>query len=208
MTLPLFPVEHLAITEARESEFHPTPPDVVCALFDGMREAGHAPLPLHGSIIEPMAGDGAIVRAIETVVPSAERMWTLWELRRDAVQRLRESHFTNVLSIHTGDIINAVEAGMVNRHDLALTNPAWSLALECADACLRVAGHVALHVPLATVETPERAAFFRRHPADLYPLEWRPDYDGRGGVARAVAWLVWGPGRGGRWFPLKRPETR
>ena len=61
------------------------------------------------------------------------------------------------------------------------------------------------NVTLATVETPERAAFFRAHPCDVYPLEWRPDYDGRGGVARAVAWFVWGDGRGGRWYPLRRP---
>ena len=63
-------------------------------------------------------------------------------------------------------------------------------------------------VPLATVETPERRAFFRKHPADLYPLDWRPNYDGRGTIGRAVCWVVWGPGRGGRWFPLSRPESQ
>lgn len=207
MTLPLFAAEHVAITEARESEFHPTPPEVVRALFDGLRDAGHAVLPMHGDVLEPMAGDGAIVRSVERFAPSDTRMWTLWELRRTAAQRLRESRFTNVLSVHTGDVLNAIDAGMVNRHDLAITNPAWSLALECAEACLRVASHVALHVPLATVETPERRAFFRRHPADLYPLDWRPNYDGRGTIGRATCWLVWGSDRGGRWFPLQRPET-
>lgn len=209
MTLPLFPAEHVAVTAARESEFHPTPPDVLRALVRGMSEAGHAPLPWEGSILEPMAGEGALVRAVEqTMGQSPSRMWTLWELRREAAQRLREAHFTNVHSVHTGDVPNAIEAGMVNRHDLAMTNPAWSLAIECADACLRVAHHVALHVPLATVETPERRAFFRKHPADLYPLDWRPNYDGRGTIGRAVCWVVWGPGRGGRWFPLSRPESQ
>ena len=44
-------------------------------------------------------------------------------------------------------------------------------------------------------------------PADLYPLASRPSFtpDGKTDSA-AYAWLVWGPGRGGRWFaPMEAP---
>lgn len=207
MNLSLFPAEHTAATDARDSEFHPTPGEVVRALVCGMRAAGHEALPIHGEVRESAAGEGALVDAIDALVPSGTRLWTLYELRPAAVAKLRGRYRPNVVKIHQGDFLNAAEAGMVNRAALDITNPPWSLAMEWADAALRVSDHVAIHVPLATVETPERRAFFRRHPADLYPLEWRPNYDGRGGVQRAVAWIVWGPGRGGRWFPLARTES-
>ena len=49
MSLALFPAEHLAVTEARESEFHPTPLDVVAAFLRGV----HEPLPLEVCALAP-----------------------------------------------------------------------------------------------------------------------------------------------------------
>lgn len=203
MTLPLFSAEHVAVTEARASEYHPTPSDVVGALLRGMREAGHAPLPLGGHVRESAAGAGALVQAVNILAPSNARLWTLHELRPDACAGLR-SRFPGCTVIE-GDFL--ADPAAHEHVETDVTNPPWSRALEWAEAALQTTDHLALHVPLATVETPERAAFFRRHPADLYPLEWRPDYDGRGTVSRAVCWIVWGPGRGGRWFPLTRSEA-
>lgn len=207
MTLSLFAAEHTAVTAARESEFHPTPPDVVRALFDGLRAAGHEPLPLD-VCAETALGEGALVQAVNLLVPNTRRVWFGIELREDALFRARAKLAAVSMSFARGDFLAG--AGEFPAHATQITNPPWSRALEWAEESLRRAagvGVVAMHVPLATVETPERVAFFRRHPADLYPLEWRPDYDGRGTVARAVCWIVWGPARGGRWFPLKRPEA-
>lgn len=202
MTLALFPAEETAITVARESEFHPTPLDVVAAFLRGV----HEPLPL--DVCAEMAmGEGAIIRAVSALVPNPQRTWYGNELRADALARLSVGPTTRI-HITRGDFLAG--AGRHPPEATALTNPPWSLALEWADESLRRAkgqGVIALHVPLATVETPERVAFFRKHPADLYPLEWRPNYDGRGTVGRAVCWMVWGPNRGGRWRPLTRTET-
>lgn len=203
-TLTLFDAEDIAATEARDAEYHPTPGEVVRALLDGMAAAGHEPLPLDGLCVEPAVGErAAIIRAVDALRPSASRVWQACDVRWSAswcvggIQRgERRDFIASPMS---------PACGYRQRYDLAITNPPWSRALDFAAACLRVADHVALHVPLATVETPDRAAWLREHPADLYPLEWRPNYDGRGTVGRPVCWLVWGPGRGGRWFPLRRP---
>jgi len=204
MNLPLFAAEHVAVTLAKESEYHPTPDGVFPALLDGMRAAGHEPLPLEGIVRESAAGEGALVEQLQLLVPAPRRrMLILHELRSAAVDTLRRK-FPGALVIE-GDFLANPKAHA--RVDVDVTNPPWSRALEWAEAALQTAQHVALHVPLATVETPERRAFFRRHPADLYPLDWRPNYDGRGTIGRAVCWLVWGPNRGGRWFPLSRLES-
>jgi hypothetical protein len=205
VNLSLFPGEEQAVAEAKGFEFHPTPFDVVRALVVGMRAAGHRPLPWHGRARDPAAGEGMLADHIDLLVPSSTRVWSFHEIRETAVARLRARRKDSL--IHHGDFLSAVAAGTVERAELDVTNPPWSRAIEFAEVCLAVADHVALHVPLATVETPERVAFCRRCPADLYPLEWRPNYDGRGTVARAVCWLVWGPGRGGRWYPLTRMEA-
>jgi len=202
MTLPLFPAEQTAITEAQESEFHPTPLDVVAAFLRDV----HEPLPLD-VCAETAMGEGALVRHVNLLVPSDRRSWFGNELRADALARLSVGATTRI-HITRGDFLAG--AGRYPREATSITNPPWSLALEWAEESLRRAagvGVVALHVPLATVETPERVAFFRKHPADLYPLEWRPNYDGRGTVSRAVCWMVWGPNRGGRWRPLTRSEA-
>lgn len=208
----LFAAEATAVTEARESEFHPTPGEVVRALAAGMAEAGHEALPWWGWTLEPAAGEGAILDAVEALFPDAfgvRRRWGICEIR-DAARAKVERRYPKLLA-SCRDFLASPSAPMIEatgadgRWDLAITNPPWSRALDFARACLSVADHVALHVPLATVETPERAAFLRAHPCDVYPLEWRPNYDGRGTIGRAVCWLVWGPGRGGRWFPLRRP---
>lgn len=201
-TLSLFDAEQIASTEARDAEYHPTPGEVVRALLDGMAAAGHEPLPLDGLCLEPAVGErAAIVRSVAHLRPCASRVWHVCDVRFaswliEGVGRQERRDFL-------ADPMRPCSGS--DRYDLAITNPPWSLALEFAAACLQVADHVALHVPLATVETPSRAAWLREHPADLYPLEWRPNYDGRGTVARAVCWMVWGPGRGGRWYPLRRP---
>lgn len=204
MSLALFPAEHTAITVAKESEFHPTPPEVPEALVRGLREAGHKPLPLGARVRESAAGEGALVQAINILCPSSSRAWTMCELRPVACEGLRR-RFTGCAVIEGDFLANPKDHEHV---DLDITNPPWSRAIEWAEAALCTAQHVALHVPLATVETPERRAFFRKHPADLYPLDWRPNYDGRGTIGRATCWLVWGPNRGGRWFPLSRPESK
>lgn len=205
MTLPLFASEHVAATEARESEYHPTPGEVVRALFLGMAEAGHEPLPTRGEMRESAAGEGALVRAFEACAPGRweARRWHLHERRAGACAILRRD-FHRRGSVIEGDFLARPDGHPFVALDI--TNPPWSRAIEWAAASLLTASHVALHVPLATVETPERAAFLRAHPCDVYPLEWRPNYDGRGTVSRAVCWLVWGPGRGGRWYPLRRPS--
>lgn len=214
----LFSPIDTAITGVNDSEFHPTRErDVVEALILGMEDAhdwslahglpGHEPLPWHGAVREAAAGEGALVEHVEALVPSVARRWKLHELKRHLAASCAETcgRLGVLARVHVGDFLAASAAGTVGRVDLAITNPGFSRAIEWAAAELQTATHVALHLPLATLETPERATWLRAHMPDVYPLAWRPDYDGRGGFNRPVCWLVWGPGRGGRWWPLLKP---
>lgn len=205
----LFGPLDVAITEVNDSEFHPTRErEVVEALILGMATAGHEPLPWHGIVREAAVGEGALVEHVEALVPSTSRRWRLHELKASLARRCdaRMDELGILASVFVHDFLAATAAGDVDRVDLAITNPGFSRAIEWAAAELKTATHVALHLPLSTLETPGRSRWLRAHMPDVYPLEWRPDYDGRGGFNAAVCWLVWGPGRGGRWYPLKHPR--
>ena len=89
MTLPLFAAEDVAVTLAKESEFHPTPEGVLSALLNGMREAGHEPLPLDGRVRESAAGEGALAEQLLRLAPSPRRTLILHELRAAAANRMR-----------------------------------------------------------------------------------------------------------------------
>jgi hypothetical protein len=149
------------------------------------------------------------VEHVEALVPSTTREWHLYELKAKLARRCDAAcdrlGLLERARLRVGDFLALAASGEVPRADLAITNPGFSRAIEWAAAELLTATHVALHLPLATLETEDRVAWLREHMPDVYPLAWRPDYDGRGGFNRPVCWLVWGPGRGGRWWPLRRP---
>ena len=193
--LPAFPAEDFARTEARASEYVPTPPWVPVALVLGMRAAGHPPLPLAGPRIETAAGHGAIVDALALVTTCAAP-WTLCELREDAALHLSLTGPPGS-TVRRGDYLT--HGSGITGAGLWITNPPWSLAAAFFAKMLEEAagvGTVALHVPwsFAATDALDQVA------CDLYPIEGRP-YN----FARETCWIVAGPGRGGRRLRLAKP---
>lgn len=196
----LFEGDELARTEARASEFVPTPSWVVAALVRGLREEGHPPLPTAGRIIEPAAGEGALIRALQMADPNAMR-WTACELRAGAAEALRRAEWYGArVDVREGDYLT--HGSGHQGEGLWITNPPWGLAGEFLEAMFAEAdsgqgeGTIALHVPWAFVASPA----FDRFVADLYPIRGRP-YS----FARETCWVVIGPGRGGRLCQLRKP---
>lgn len=91
------------------------------------------------------------------------------------------------------------------RFDLIITNPPYKLAEAYARAALPLLsaqGELALLLRLNFLAGQKRSALHREHPSDVYVLPRRPSFTGNGTDATEYAWLVWGPGRGNRWFLL------
>lgn len=191
----MFSAEELARSEARANEYVPTPGWVVRALIEGMREAGHPPLPWHLHRVEPGAGEGAIVDAVNAIVGPGR--WTLCELRPSAFGALCLKYRSDLsITIRRGDYLT-IGSGV--RGGLLVTNPAYSIASEYLAKMLEEAagiGTVALHVPWAFAATDALDGIA----VDLYPMEGRP-YS----FVRETCWIVAGPGRGGRLLRLRKP---
>lgn len=96
------------------------------------------------------------------------------------------------------------------RPDLIITNPPYKLALEfISKALAEVApgGEVAMLLRLNFLGSQKRAGFLRANPPDVYVLPCRPSFTGKGTDATEYAWMVWGRGRGGRWWILDIPSV-
>lgn len=91
--------------------------------------------------------------------------------------------------------------------DMLVTNPPYALAMAFIERALGWLElgedrEVAFLTRLNFLGSQKRAAFHRQHPCDVYVLPKRPSFTGGGTDATEYCWMVWGPGRGNRWFML------
>jgi hypothetical protein len=95
---------------------------------------------------------------------------------------------------------------------VVITNPPYNRADAFVERALAErAPHpwttVAMLLRLNWLGGMKRAAFHRRHTADVYVLPRRPSFTGGGTDATEYAWLVWRHHGGGRWMVLDVPAA-
>ena len=160
-------------------------------------------LPTAGVVIEPSCGAGAILRRLAAWRPQPGVILGV-ELHAGRASEARAAVAEHPRAIVVNaDFLHWAPRAEVPGIGLVIGNPPFSLAIEFVEACLALArptrATVAMLLRLAFAESRERAAFHRAHPADVYPLAKRPSFTDDGATdGAAVAWWVWGPGRGGR----------
>jgi hypothetical protein len=177
------------------------------------------------SVLEPAAGNGAIVKAARKYWPKAD--FVAVELDPVRAAECERHCFTaqcDFLS-HYG----------TRPFDLAISNPPYSLAQAFIERCLSCAHQVAMLLRVGFVAGLQREPFWERYPADFYVLPRRPQFAASlkckscdwhvtlpideprppccpvCGGARTVstsdssdyAWFVWGTNVTGKWRRLE-----
>ncbi len=187
---------------AREThEFFATPSWSVRRILERLRLPG-------GAWLEPCAGEGAIIRAVNR----ADVRWTAIEQREEC----RSVLSTVAPDVQIGDFIAraAVLAAQGRHFSVAPMNPPFSLATIFAELCLELADDVVMLQRLNWLESAERHPFISQHMPDVYVLPDRPNFTGEGGIPGAIAWFVWPKGEHDRnWgrvyvLDLTSPEER
>jgi hypothetical protein len=175
-------------------EYFPTPAWCVDRLLDA---CGHDLLRGVETVLEPGVGDGAIVRAVEAwrcedrpqwCSKDAPLAWTGVELRRGALL-----DGTPLTEHHEGQDYRSW-INMLDEFDLAIGNPAFSLAEVIIRRALAQARVVVMLLRLGFLGSAARLPFWRAlgyQPA-LYILPDRPSFDGVGADSATYAWFVWG----------------
>lgn len=165
----------------RESDFYATPLETVYSFldaYDGIKSSD--------SILEPSAGDGAIIKALRN---------RGYENHIDAVE-LREEERYNLIGyadrVHIGNFLTAEGLGP---YDVVIGNPPYSIALEFIEKSLEVVrpgGRVIMLLRTNFLESKARFQFWKDNPlSGLYCLHKRPSFTGKGTDATSYSWFVW-----------------
>lgn len=165
-----------------EADYYPTPAWCVRRLIERAELPG-------GDWLEPAAGDGAIIRAVNAV--RADINWTAVELRHECRDSLVGMCFP-LLGV------DFLKWNSIGGYHVIVTNPPYSLAMEFVKASLPLASYVAMLLRVNFLGSAKRSAFFRDEMPDVYVLPNRPSFTGGGTDATEYAWMVWTPERGRR----------
>ncbi len=183
-----------------EADFYETPAYCVTRLLEKLTLPG-------GHWLEPCAGGGAIIRAV-----NAFRQDVVWSAG-DLVARYPSDiplpprynvvcdGAGNELTVDVGDFLTAPDPVGV---DVVFTNPPYTLAMEFLTKSLRIARHVVMLLRINFLESEKRAEFMRVSRPDMYVLPNRPSFTGGGTDMTGYCWLYFDSKREreSHWFIL------
>lgn len=167
------------------ADFYATPPWVTHRLLDGVLLPG-------GRWLEPCAGDGELIRAINE--KRLDIAWSANELREEM-----RPCFSELLKedVRIGDYLEVPENEWgPEPFDVIVTNPPFSLALPIIKKSLRMAKKTVMLLRLNFWGSEERQSFMAAFPPDTYVLPNRPVFtvnkEGKPGTdSPEYAWFVW-----------------
>jgi len=165
----------------RESDFYKTPTETIDAFLD------HFCFLINEDILEPCAGDGAIIKAIRARTPA--QYITAIEIREEESANLLDAGADQVF---IDDFLTF--PGLDPAPGTIITNPPYSIAQEIIEHCFEIApnAEIIMLLRLAFLESKKRKPFWDKHPVtQLYVLSERPSFANKGTDATAYAWFVW-----------------
>ena len=188
--------------ERRADDFYQTPSWCVHRLLDYLelfeRRTGR-----QIRLIEPFAGNGAIIRAVKSHPGRQPTEIYLNELRESHRQMLSALQPTRLVF---GDFRDPALARALDElrlqvpraqrpyrrwlgTNIIITNPPYSHAMEAAQWCRRNADRSFLLLRLSWAGTARRHAFMRANKPNMYILPERPSFTGRGTDSTDYAWF-------------------
>jgi hypothetical protein len=170
--------------ERNADDFYETPSWCVRRLFERVELPG-------GVWVEPAAGHGAIIRAVNGI--RSDVRWAGFEIRPEARPHLEPLVFNTGSFIM--DFLQTVPLGCAKA---VVANPPFCLAMEFIEHALTLSDYVVMLLRLNFLGSAKRSAFFRSDMPDVYVLPNRPSFTGGGTDATEYAWAVWTPERGRR----------
>lgn len=166
-------------TVRNEADFYITPTKTINAFLDVFEIEGK-------EILEPTAGNGAIVREIH------KRYITHNIIANDIRDERKILLNVGAEWAYNMDFLKC--NGISPRPDTIITNPPYFIAREIIEKCFEIApdAEIIMLLRLAFLESKKRREFWKKHPlTQLYPLIERPSFTGRGTDATAYGWFVW-----------------
>jgi hypothetical protein len=169
-------------TEREAHDAYPTPPWTVWRLLEALDLPG-------GLWLEPCAGDGAIIRAVNE--KRSDVRWAACEVRPECEPELNAC---GVERVEIGDFfalpqwsIPVSPAGPIS---VVITNPPYSMAEKFVRRCCELSPVVVMLLSLHFLASRERHGWISQFVPDVFVLPNRPSFRGKGTDASEYAWMV------------------
>ncbi len=175
-------------------------------------------LALGGLVLDPCAGEGNILDVVSDIIGVSNVIAYEIDPTRAAV--CDSKGYTAINRIDEGVAAfektvcrDALSSKPWHSVDLVIMNPPYRRAQEFVErACDEMSstnGTVAALLPLTWVESIKRYEFHRVCPGDFYFMAQRPSFTGDNKTdSVGYMWAIYGPGRGGRWYPLTLEKSK
>lgn len=152
------------------------------------------PIPPKARILEPFAGQGAIIRAIHSrMPPGIERMPIhAWELDQEWGRPLFDPGLRAIVSI--GDMFEIAKdhVGPLWPFDMVITNPPFKLAADALPVLRRLAPVVVMLLRVGWLGSAKRHPRLAADMPERAPmLPDRISFDGDGSPSDYHAWMTW-----------------
>jgi hypothetical protein len=162
-------------TKRKRHDAYGTPPWCVWRLLEAVD------LPA-GRWIEPCAGDGAIIRAVDS--KRSDVRWSAVEIRENMVPRLEA----------TGAIVQCRDflgIDFVDEADVIISNPPYAMAEQVIRKSVELAPIVAMLLRINFLASIERRDWLAEFMPDVFVLPNRPSFTGGPTDATEYAWMLW-----------------
>lgn len=164
---------------------YPTPPFCTHRLLEDSYAQEMLP---PGRWLEPGAGDGAIIKATNSVRSDIE--WTALEFREECKPALTEAVGPNGTVLIEDYLIPPEDSGL-KTYQVAIGNPPYRIAQEFISRSLEVAHTVCLLLRVNFLASAKRNSLMRSTAPDCLILPNRPSFRGEGTDSPEYAWFVW-----------------
>jgi len=165
---------------AESDDFYETPLWCVERLLEA-----YTPPP--GAWLEPCAGRGAIVFAVNKVLPN-HAGWTAFDKNPVMHDALAKYSTAGTVLAPTDFLAYVPPRG----YDVLMTNPPYKLAPAILSHAVRVSRVTILLLRLSFLATQDRNEFMKISAPDVYVLPDRPSFRGEGKTdSTDYAWFVW-----------------
>ncbi len=173
--------------ERRSDDFYATPAWATRAILPHLHK---------GNALDPCCGEGAILDVIRDKW-NVDTFGIEIDTQRALVSRGIGGHGVSAAA-------DALGSDCWPMAETLVTNPPYSLAMRFIERWQieETCPEAAFLLRLNFLGSLKRAEFHRKYPCDVYVLPRRPSFTNGGTDATEYAWMVWGSGRGNRWYML------
>ena len=175
-------------------DFYPTPKETIDSLMDTLHKYN---IHLGNKILEPCAGDGALIRSIWH--PGAQIQ--AYDIDESHLAQLRElCDSGDIICYGTRDGLTLTEKE-VTSFDTIITNPPFSITQEILEHLLQIRENAPLNSKpkiimlqrLGFLGSQKRHNFWNKYPPDaVWAVSKRPSFTGQGTDAHEYGWFIWG----------------